>query len=266
MAGFLYYLPGRSSVTPAELQKLGLEYAFVDLGAKHLRPVREKGPDGGRGVIVACNRRVDSSDCGYYAVKQEWKHHAGLGVWVGMTKGKVPGPEDLAHAKQLPGKKLRLADDREWLVPVARRWSANDDPQRWFKYDNVLPRRLDMSNDGDLVVSGRVIDRYAQLWTITEAHAAVRIGKQSSELFDGDSAVITAAKVLQANYAVGLLETLLLGLFTQENFSEIFEILGDWASFDLLLQKKNQEAADLPPSSSGPEDTLLDTDPRSPTS
>src|SRR5688572_15772379 len=116
MAGFQYYLPGwsRDSITPKEIEAAGLAYAFEKPGRKSVRRVLANGPDkadggSGQGLVLADPARVDSSQTGIYQDWQTWRKHPTANYYVGVNKNELPGPDDLAREKQIPGVMMELA-------------------------------------------------------------------------------------------------------------------------------------------------------------
>jgi hypothetical protein len=75
-----------------------------------------------------------------------------------------------------------------------------------------------------------------------------------------------AARVLGANYVVGLLEASMLGLFTSDNWQSILNVLIGWEQYCAHAQKKRALSFAEPPSSTGPAGTSPITGLRSPTS
>lgn len=254
MSQFLYYVPGFTSqtITPADVIKSGLSYAFPNGVPAISNAMPGNGPDGGAGAIW-----TDDEHYRYVASEQTWGQS--MGVWVGFNTASPPGPDDLIRPKPLDGSLLEMGDEREWLVPVARRWSAQDSQLVW---QQALPSRLTFK-PGNQVFIGSVLPRYARLWAICEADSRVgtsRELKEDRELLGDMNFVFAAIYVLQANYRISAPEVELLGLFTQETPRAILDLFGDWENYralDLATQKKTP---DSPPSSSGQEVMPLNTD------
>lgn len=274
MAGFLYFLPGARSIEPKQLAELGLSYALDPQGSKSVLQVH-KGPEGLNGLLFANAQRVDPGRCGYYPERQTWRKHHAKGFYVGMETGLPIGPEDLLRKDALPGVDLQLGDDRYWRIPRARRWSGDDDPEVAPLFEICLEQRMEQDATGEMV-PGTVLPRYAELWGIATAYFHHCVGAASDEEEDvlrgGDDtltltrACVLTARVLQANYAVGLLECSLLGLLTSSNWRAILDALIDWDTYDALRQKKTARRLALLSSSSGPEDSSQNIGPPSPTS
>lgn len=250
MSQFLYYLPGytKQELSPDVVTKAGLSYAFP-AGTPHVcNPMPGTGPDGGVGAIL-----TDSEHYRYNIDTQTWADAGGF--WVGFQTDAPPGPDDLIRKRPLDGQLLELADEREWLIPVARRWSEEDDQARW---SCNLPSKLRFGQSKQVFLGG-VLPRYARLWAIAEADAM-----PESELLSGNGWVYAAAEILQANYKIGTAEIELLGLFTQETPRQILDVFGDWATRaainTAINEKKTQSQPASQSSSSGPEGTPPSTD------
>jgi hypothetical protein len=93
---------------------------FLDVG---------KGPDDGRGAVVAW-RRPGSALIGYQPTKQTWLPAVprdglpGLRYWVGLWNESPPGPADLARPYSQPGSRVIFGDGGEWLLPAAKEIDA----------------------------------------------------------------------------------------------------------------------------------------------
>jgi len=267
MSGLLYYLPGEDpqrplAVTLQRVGELGLGYAF------ERRPtpsgVHRDGPDGGRGVIVADGSRVQK--IGYYPDRQRWRRMPAQKAWVGLYHDAMPLPEDLARAELLGGRRLTLADGRDWIIPLARAWNDSLESAGWY---HALPRQNDLDDAGRWV-AGDVLPRYQRLWTVATGwwdakHAAIAAavaegtgdrGQGTGEEtvraeFDFDDfggLNDAAAYVLGMNYRVGRAEIALLGLLDTSTASRILDAAVDWDVFMGWIEKKT--AAGSPPADS----------------
>lgn len=275
MAGFLYFIPNLNALSSEQhLGELGLGYVLEQFGRKSVGRITG-GPEGQNGLLLSDPQRVDPGRSGYYPQRQTWSKHHGKGYWVGLEKGIPLGPAELARRELLDGELLTLGDDRRWQIPRARQWSASDDPRVMAQFDTCLEQSLEQ-NDAGQMVPGQVLPRYAQLWAIATAyfHHLVEISNDEEELvlrgeqktLNLTSAAVLAARVLQHNYAVGLVECQMLGLLTTSNWRLILNATIDWRSYEELREKKMQQLRDSLSSSAGLEDTPPSTDPPSPTS
>jgi len=280
----LYYLPKQPrNVTPADLDRLGLGYAFTP-GKITVNEVRG-GPDGGEGIIVADADGVAAHQVGYYRDRQEWMEFgpALLGPrpltpdprppadgwpWVGRYTDAPVLPEQLARPQHLRGHLVQLDDGQEWLIPVARAWTEEDGDLRWFA---ALPQRITLDSEGHWKPSW-VVKRYAALWDLAirwhesqQAAAAEAAPGQTSLLVDFDGFVDAAVAALATNYRVGRAEVVLLGLLTVETARAILDALVDRPTLLKWLAKKNAMTAAGSSIAAGPAAATAATDPASPT-
>ncbi len=241
MPAFLYYIPGHQAATPKLLGTLGLSYAFS--GGVYARGC-ERGPDQGRGCIVADKERVQEP--GYWPDKQTWRRIPGRTTWVGYFNDQSPEPPDLLLPRPIGGAKLKLDDGREWLCPVARAWMRNDGEFAWA---NNIPHQMTLGEDGNWQRSG-IKPRYAELWNIAEAWHRIRWGGGSpadEARFRGGAEAAAAVVCLQANYAVGPAEVSMLGVLEDEAILTILDTLIDRATLMRFMtedeQKKTRDLA-----------------------
>lgn len=264
MPAFLYYFPGRNLVMGEAVRSLPCAYAF-ETDCVHATPVTEKGPDGGSGCVIADSNRIDAAKVRVDLRKQEWVDCSGY--WLGWYRDNPPTEETLRRAERLDGERLILGDEQQWLVPVARRWSANDDPAGFPQWSSALPSRVTLKQ-GRFVL-GDPLPRYADLWRIAEAVFAARCGiadEAQQQLLSGDNRWHLACRVLAANYVVSTAEVVALGLLTTETPERAFDAMLEWKRFDELLVQKKRTRIDGPSSSNGRADNSRDTVPPASTS
>ena len=165
--------------------------------------------------------------------------------WVGKYAGPV-APESLARRDQLGGHWVTLADDQEWLCPVARSFSSDDGPPRWLRQ---LPSAVNIDDDGNWIISS-VVDRYAHLWEIAEKWFQAWSGAEASEAgengkttveFDFSGGLDAALTCLQTNYRLGKAEAVLLGLFDHMTPRVVLNALIDEPTYMDWFQKKSRE-------------------------
>jgi hypothetical protein len=280
MPAFLYFVPGVQPTTRREdLRRFGLDYALercVAVGQV------TAGPDGQPGIVLADGNRVAAGSVRYDSAKQDWaavpasRRPAGApAVWVGLDRAAEnrPGPEDLARSRMLPGHQVELADERLWLVPVARACAADEDGTvRGFAV--ALPRGVGLDSDGRWT-AGSVLPRYRRLWELAEewwaAFTGGKISAQDHTIqtdFSDASAFDCAVECLQANYRVGPVEISLLGLLDDgDALRRILDALVDWPVW--LAAQKKMIGSPVPgdsPGPDGPPDSIPATGPPSPTS
>lgn len=249
MSGLLYYLPTLEHAELGEMAELGLAYAFENNCTP--RPVRGAGPDGEQGVVIYDSTRVPKP--GYYPEQQTWLKIPGnpAGAWVGCYKNKNEPvtPEDLARQEQLSGHLVELADDQEWLVPVARACGETRDGQPVLY--QAVPTRLALDPEDGKWTDGEVIERYRPLWSIAtewwdryRALAEAEEGSEPEETFDFDRRADAATSVLAVNYRLARAEVALLGLFDGKTPRAVLDAMVDRPTIEEWL-KKNR--ADSPP-------------------
>jgi hypothetical protein len=260
MAGFLYYIPDgtREKVTLAALREAGLGYAFE----RNPTPAMvSRGPDGRAGCVLADPQRVPAGEIGYYPDRQTWRQAAGY--WVGMLSSSPPGPKDLARVKMLADRAwpVQLADDREWLIPVARA-IHEEESGRLIHYPS-LPHCVGVNEDGRWAVRG-VKPAFRKLWDVAVRYWDSRWGAQTvsagtdesgearaedpadengdgarlSVAFDFVGLFDAALLALATNYRVGPHEVDLLGLFDTDSARRIMDAVVDWPFLEEWFKKK----------------------------
>jgi hypothetical protein len=249
MSGFLYYLPSRSQgLKPAEARAAGLDYAIDD----RLTAVDVvRGPDGGRGVLIANPNCISAAECANRPDQQTWAKGP---IWIGMAAASRPGPASLARTRQLGGHVVRLLDGADWIVPIARGWVEEDGDAHWY---HALPRRSVFipPEDGEPGTwqPGGVVEAFAPLWELAnrwlqaEAEAAAAeshsaeggAGSASVKAsFDFSGAHEAAVEALAVNYRIGPTEASLLGLLSADVCREVLDALVDRPTLVAWLQKK----------------------------
>ena len=243
MPGLLYFLPGRQHAELKDVAELGLAHAFE----RQLTPrqVTGTGPDGGPGVICADDTRAPGF--GFHGDRQEWLKIPGnpAGAWVGRYTDQPVLPADLERDETLPGLLVKLADDQEWLVPIARGWAEQDDKVCWYE---ALPTRTSLDEEGNWT-QGEVVARLGPLW-----RAACRwwdysfaAGDDQGEKGEGETETLqldfagrndAAVEVLAANYRLDRAEVALLGLFDRDTPAGILDAAIDMPGFKELSKKK----------------------------
>jgi hypothetical protein len=152
--------------------------------------------------------------------------------WIGYVKGDAPGPADLARPSTLPGWKVRLADGRDWEVPVAL--AA---PEK----RSVFPKTMRLKAGGRVERSVqeryRALDEYARRVydTLTD---------EGSFCEDEAVTIPWASRALSMNYYAGEWELgAALGCFDTETLRDVLFALIDWPTMELYAQvlegKKN---------------------------
>lgn len=244
MAGLLYYLPKLTrDVQWKDLPALGVGHAFDGDGFCPCE-ILAGGPDSGNGVVIADSKTV--SKVGYYKDQQTWRKIPGSDAWVGMVTDSLPNPADLVRDQVLSGHLVKLADGKEWLVPIARGSQEEGDELRWTMSLPTAPTTVD--EDGKWV-RGDVSETYRPLWEIAMRFwdawfAAEEIEGEDKATILFDDLNDAALLALATNYRVGKAETSLLGLFDSSCITDILLALIDWPT-RLAWSKKKQDADGL---------------------
>jgi hypothetical protein len=255
MPGFLYYLPNCDKPSRKALDASGVGYAFPSDKWSHSGCLR--GPDGGRGLVLAAPDAVPTERVRYTEADQTWRQIPGSSAWLGWFTDEPPGPIDLRREKLLEGYPCPMADGREWIVPLAREAAESDGR---VDRRQALPRRLELNADGEFS-AGDVLPDYCELNEIAarflDASERSEAGAFSFE------AVAAAVRVLAHNYRIDRAEAVALGLFTfgGDEAARVLLFCTDFPGW-WKLQKKT--AAAITDSSAGPADSTDTTGPPGP--
>lgn len=246
MVGLLYYLPQQTrGITLADIKAAELGYAFEE----RFTPCEVRGgPDKSGGVIVADDRGVPGHQIGYYPDQQEWRKIPGIEAWVGCYREAHPTPADLARTRMLNGHLVRLGDNQDWLIPVARGQIETDNQElRWYV---ALPEVIGIDDAGNWE-PGAVLPQYAELWEIAnrwwniqgEATAEKEADETAESVtvrFDFAGVNDAALSALATNYRMGKAEVVLLGLFNRRCLYDILNALVDIPTIEEFLKKKEE--------------------------
>lgn len=235
---FVYFIGGetRPQLTAAQLPPTLAHLAGAGLGYRKTG----SGPSGGHGLLMSDKGAVE-----YLPAKQTWRKMADKG-WIGFET--LPTPHDLMRDEIRAGQNVRLADGRQWLVPVARMVTGGGQMS-----ECQLPRKRSLGPDGRWV-AGSVTDRHADLWAAAEKwwNKKYAILEQvagapgASVEFSLEDETQSAVCALATNYRVGAFECDLLGLFDDTSVMAVLDALCDLVSFDVMLSKKSTAAEPSP--------------------
>lgn len=152
-------------------------------------------------------------------------------LWIGIDRDYPPGPEDLKRPRQVEGHLVKLADGREWLVPVIR----SPDPKTVTR----LPQNLVYDDAGELVL--RIKPGHQRLWDDAWAVWQMVYGGQSASYAD---LVPYAAEFLGVNYRLAKWELSRLGLLDTEILRDVLCAVVDAPFLDELnrAEKKTEQA------------------------
>lgn len=115
MGAALYFVENVQAVSPQLVTELGLDYALAP-GCNHR--LAANGPCGASGAVLS----LETDGLGFFPDRQTWHELATVGerkVWFGHAKDSPPGPGDLRTPTAIDGDRVRLFDEREWVVPRA---------------------------------------------------------------------------------------------------------------------------------------------------
>lgn len=240
MPGFLYFLPGERSCSPAKLSEYGLSHAIDPGVSVHSQQVM-RGPDGQPGMLLGAADRWTQGDV-KWSDRMRHKpfpstHAAKQATCCWLADEPLPGPSELARVKQLDGQALSLADGRPWLIPHARRWESE-------AYMVKLPRTVDIDDDGAFVM-GDVLPQYQAIWQHATTYwqqlidmATAEAGDES-RTFQISNPMQIIVDALAANYRVSARELGIIQAIDDQMVERVLHILVDYAGM-LSLEKKTE--------------------------
>jgi len=244
MAGFLYFKPGQKTVTRQDLVDWGLAYAFS--GGCEAGPCLRNTPTGDNGVVFCDSKRQAGRTAKMDMAAQDWRKIPASDVWVGMWKDAVPTPAELARRPQMPGYRVKLARDTEWMIPLVRRF----DTVQLTTVSN-LPCYMEPDDHGNWHRGG-VVEAHAHLWDLTTPIATalveeytVQPGAQDhtkTNLSDNDiyNAVVA---LLRENYVLGPAELVLMRELTDEASTHAAVMAAcDWPTFMQWAEEQKKSA------------------------
>ena len=231
--GFLYFVPTPKQFADREtIERFGLSSVLP--GGVDSRGCTS-GPSGSPGVVL--RHRGDETKHGYYPAEQEWVQVDGSEAWVGWTKGKLPGPDELARDRQTPlGELVELDDGRKWRCPIAQRPRVLDSGR--MVPSCALSQKL-VRRNGEWVV-GSIREEDTRLWQVAcETLDSITSGDHSLSI-QLDQAIVAVA----ANYRVGPTEASVMGLFESNGRSvwNVLKLLVDWKGWEQVLSGESQAA------------------------
>ena len=218
--GFIYFVPGDHAPAAETLAALGILGRVHPGAVAHPTRVSPAGPGGAAGFTLpgpSDERRA------FKPAEQEWREAPGGGYWIGWWKSRRPTPESLAKPRGgRPGHLVRLADGRDWLIPVARHFDGTCG----------VPRRLRLNAKYEWELADP-IPGYESLVAGAERayrHIRAEMGEsgEGAALLTEEEAIGLAVEGLATNYDIGPAECSALGLFDTGNVLEAALALADW--------------------------------------
>jgi len=230
MRSILYFVAGRSGMSAEHLPEVSLGY--LGISGVVSRTVT-RGPGDQAGVVFATYEPPKSTEelmPGYYPERQEWaafptgKQDACPTIWMGVEKGKHPGPEDLARREPFQGHEVVLGDGQSWMIPVVRALAGY----------SPLPRKLQW--DGASWSPGDVMPAYQQLFE-GACHIWDVLAKTTESTVTLTDECDMAVQALGLNYRLGPGEVSLLGLLNTRTEGEVVLAALDWPALEALKKK-----------------------------
>lgn len=227
MSGFLYFVPKFCRpVTLKEVKTLGLGYAFEN--APQSGVCHNNTPTKSQGSVFGDKTRHGDGQIKMDMENQVWRKMPRPGqedVYIGYWRDSPPGPDDLKRSNQLGGYLLKLADGRQWMIPVVRLFDETAGELR-----SNLPSYIDVDDSGN-PKPGQVVPLYAHLWDLTAPFAEQMLSDSANEVANED--IYKAARtLLQANYVVDMIEIAQAKVLTNEQMAHnIVAVAVDWPTY-----------------------------------
>ena len=244
MAGFIYYIPGRTTPIPHAdriPEECELRDIFKDTAIDH--GVTEHGPDGGMGLLFCVEGKQTThceADPKKRAELQEWTPvHGENGIthWVGWDKASPPTPQDLIRPTVCEGRPVVLGDKNEWIIPAVRA-QLNTLP-KVYRYSQGKFVAKNVSGYEDIVQD-------ADHWF----DVLVKIHSGESVEYSVLDILRFFADVIAINYRVGIIELTCGTDFLVDNAAktiELFNAAFGWQYVEKELESKKAES--IPPAS-----------------
>lgn len=214
MSGFIYFLPGRSGIDPADLERCGLGKVLTN---PHGSAAHANTPSGGGGYTVA-DRSTPIELARIRPGEQTWKDAPKIDgetpYWVGYHNDAKPTPETLKRDEQIDGQPIVDVCGQTWLAPQLRQWMEGP-PEAPFQQRPLLPCVCDLNDEGHVTL-GEVIPRYREIWNRSwDVASALWPSKvNTGGVMDDHEAVKFSGELLNVNYRVTFLELALLQCFS----------------------------------------------------
>jgi hypothetical protein len=249
---FLYFVETTfPKLTAAELQRLGLAYAFE--GSPGVRQIT-LGPDGKNGLLLWNKPAFKTQPT--IERSQTWTKGPGKEWYVGYET--LPDPQQLARPEQLVGKSILDECGRSWIVPYARQFAKLEG--KWQDYCG-LPMRLKLSGDGEWRPTG-IHHRYERLWQLAMEYETAIAAAFDNAPENAPSVTVAFDQIdelallgVTANYYAGPVEFDLLGAYGMTFRREAVDTIRG-LSLQRELEKKTDNFG--PGSSPGPEPPTTD--------
>lgn len=212
--GFMYYFPGKQSMTPDQLPpECELDH-LKDVQGFEIRTVENHGPDEGAGVLFAPIPAPEKF--GYYKNEQAWQPvQNSKGVvthWLGISLNDKPRSDHLQRFGYIEGELVTFANQEQWFIPVIEAYvpipeadgKSGFESQIWHV---TLPKTMEATYDWKTQIA--VVPQYSEL----VAQGAIwRDVYWESKPYRNIDFWRFVAGLLAVNYRVGRAEINMLGL------------------------------------------------------
>ncbi len=217
MSGLIYYIRGAENV-PTEQQMLTCsligERVKSWFNCRHFI-------DGSQGTTFSLHGKSRGDfRINFENEVQVWHDIPGTPLSIGYNIDQPPQPSDFLKHDFLPGHRLILGDNQEYIVPLARKFNAGC----------VLPFDLSMLVEGEL--KKVTVSKYLELQKIAEKLAVwqgfVKGAEKDTEFLSTDAKYfMTCCKVMAINYHLDHREISILKLFNSINAIKILQYVVD---------------------------------------
>lgn len=220
MAQQLYYVPGTKFRPSKEvLEECGLDYVSEDL-AGHVGT--NKGPDGGIGVVISLSLSPGAKDgmIGHYPDAQKWTKCNSGKFWIGTQNDSPPTPKDLQRKELLESHPVKLLDNNDWMVPIARKFDSG----------MALPESLSLTSEGKVVFE--ILPKYISFSkrgedVFNDFYSSFMAGGDERRITTWEEELDIATEALALNYKVSKWELAAFKLISTQNISSIFMAIID---------------------------------------
>lgn len=230
-APIIYFFAGSAKPTA--------EYAhrFVDVAGNQRGcfAADSTGPAGkARGCMAATLPRCV---LGYHPDRQRWDEVAD-GVWIGVDRAASP-EMFLRESNRIGGRAVTLADENEWVLPVANPFVESIQLPIWHRM-NKQKKWENVVRDEYRTLSDRAMDLCQSL--IGQV-AAAEPGTGTEFRVDDEVLRGLIADALALNYDITLEELSALRVFSPEVYWPAIEVLLDWPEVLAVLNANADEHA-----------------------
>lgn len=221
----IYHFPGVAASRDAILQRYpSFEYAFP-FGVS-CAPRGALGP-GGEGSLCACSS--NAIGVRYEPENQVW-HPVSDGVHVGWWKDGVPTPDEMLAPKTArDGVPIRLADGRQWMIPVVRFITGDTGLPAILRWDCRTGKARTENSP-----------RYVELVNLCDRIFAAEVGRDQAA-YSLEELFRLGTLALAVNYRVREAEVSALGLLDTSNLRDIADAVLDGPNLRKLMSELNSK-------------------------